>query len=63
MNQQNRIKVINAGFTIYRRCPLSKTITSATRPGGWARVGSFPTKVALNKAWALLMKLPTAIDD
>lgn len=62
MNKKSRMKLIDAGFKIYRLDECTKVIALLSKKGGWSRVGSFTTKAALHRAFKLLMQNPKAID-
>ncbi|MCK4624318.1 MAG: hypothetical protein KAV00_03335 [Phycisphaerae bacterium] len=63
MTLTNRMKVLDAGFSVFRQDPRSRIITKATPQGGWSRVGKFTTLAELRKKWVALMADPKAIDD
>jgi len=58
-----RMKLIKAGFNIYRKSPLTRTITRCTPRGGWARVGQYTTLKDFYTAWGAIIAAPRAIAD
>jgi hypothetical protein len=52
----DQVKVLNAGFRIFRFDLIRKQITEAKSAGGWAPYGNYKTKNALLKVWAELMQ-------
>lgn len=63
MTLNNRMKVLDAGFVVYRKDERARIITKATPQGGWSRVGQYPTLAALRRSWVDLMADPKALDD
>ena len=63
MTLTNRMKVLEAGFIVFRQDLRSRIINRATKAGGWSRVGVFTTQAALHRKWVELMDDPKTIDD
>lgn len=63
MTLNNRMKVLEAGFKVFRQDPRSRIITCATTKGGWSRVGIYHTLSLHKKTWAKIMAGPMNIDD
>ena len=56
MNKFDVVKVMNAGFRVFRLSIDCLTITEASGGSGWRRHGQYPTKAAGKRAFLELMK-------
>jgi hypothetical protein len=58
MTAQDRIKLMKAGFSIFRLFLPTKTITKCSDVSltGWTKVGTYKTKAECQRAWDELMK-------
>jgi len=56
------VKLLNAGFSVYRKHEYSREIVHLSHSGGWRKHGGpYPTKKALNDEWRRLLADPMAI--
>ena len=63
MDSLDRMKLMKAGFRIFRQHEYEKRITECTDKGGWKLHAQYSTKAAMNRAWKELKSLPEAIGD
>ncbi|MBW2562089.1 MAG: hypothetical protein JRE40_14720 [Deltaproteobacteria bacterium] len=56
------VKLLNAGFSVYRKHEYSREIVQLSTSGGWRKHGGpYPTKKAMNDEWRQLLAGPMAI--
>lgn len=63
MNGQNTVKLLNAGFRVFRIHLANKTISECSDFGKWKKHGAYKTQAELRRAWDELMKKPKNIGD
>lgn len=59
----SRIKLLDAGFRIFRLHEREKEIRELTKNGGWRKFGGYPTQRAARAAMNDLLQSPTHILD
>lgn len=63
MTSRCRMRIIAAGFSVYRMEGNTRIITRCTENGGWSRVGKYTTLKEVQRAFADIMRGPKAISD